>query len=342
MGRPRFLAPDHHPSAVYHCISRVVDRRLIFGDSEKDLFRSLLAELAAFCQVRVLTFCIMSNHFHILVEVPKPPDPLPSAEDTLDALSQLSGCQDVPAARQLLQTLRKSGDPNAETQWLARFHARRWNLSTFMKLLKQRFSTIYNRRNRRKGTLWEERFRSVLVEGDGPALGTMAAYIDLNPVRAGMVKDPKAYRWSGYAEAMAGKAGARAGLQRIARALLRRESVGEEEAVAAYRRHVYAEGSEEGESTGPDGRPVRGALKREAVLAVLEQRGRVPVGEYLRCRVRYFCDGGVFGSREFVEDIFRSCRNRFGPRRKTGARPMRGVREGGLYTMRALRIEDFG
>ncbi len=71
-----------------------------------------------------------------------------------------------------------------------------------MKLLKQRFSQWHNARNARKGTLWEERFRSVLVDGAGEALLTMAAYIDLNPVRAGIVQDPKDYRWSGYGEAL--------------------------------------------------------------------------------------------------------------------------------------------
>jgi hypothetical protein len=56
----------------------------------------------------------------------------------------------------------------------------------------------------RQGTLWEERFKSVLVEGAGPALSVMAAYIDMNPVRAGLVSDPKDYRWCGNAAAVAG------------------------------------------------------------------------------------------------------------------------------------------
>ena len=43
----------------------------------------------------------------------------------------------------------------------------------------------------------------------------MAAYIDLNPVRAGMVDDPKDYRWCSYAEAVAGKKRSREGLQRV-------------------------------------------------------------------------------------------------------------------------------
>jgi len=323
-------------------MSRVVDGRYVFGDAEKELFHSLMHELAQFCQVRILTFCLMSNHFHILVDVPRPPERLPSAEETLDALARLSGCQDVGAARQQLEAIRARGDSEAERDWLAAYHARRWNLSSFMQVLKQRFSTLYNRREGRRGTLWEERFKSVIVEGEGRALVTMAAYIDLNPVRAGLVKDPKEYRWSGYGEAVAGKSEARAGVQRIVRALVRQEEVGELEALAAYRQHLFVEGSEQGEAVAEDGSTERGSIAREAAVRVLAEKGRLSTAEYLRCRVRYFCDGAVFGSRDFVEGIFRSSRERFGPKRKSGARPMRGLEEGGLFTLRALRINVFG
>ena len=63
-----------------------------------------------------------------------------------------------------------------------------------MKELKERFSRWFNKRHGRRGMLWQDRYRSVLVE-DGDALRTMAAYIDLNPVRAGLIDDPKDYRW---------------------------------------------------------------------------------------------------------------------------------------------------
>ena len=59
--------------------------------------------------------------------------------------------------------------------------------------------------------------------------------------------------------------------------------------------------------------------------------------EYLRLRVRYFTDGGVLGTRRFVEGVFESLRERFGPKRKSGARAMRGV-EAELYTVRDLRL----
>ena len=85
----------------------------------------------------------------------------------------------------------------------ARFTYRMHDLSEFMKGLLIRFTRWFNRVHSRSGTLWEERFKSVIVES-GVASRTMAAYIDLNPVRAGMVKDPADYRWSSYGEAVGG------------------------------------------------------------------------------------------------------------------------------------------
>ena len=113
-----------------------------------------------------------------------------------------------------LRELRKHSTNDAAEAFRDKFFRRMWDLSQFMKTLKQRFTRWFNRTHGRRGTLWEERFKSVLVE-DGHAARTMAAYIDLNPVRAGIVEDPKDYRWCGYAEAVAGKERAREGLQRV-------------------------------------------------------------------------------------------------------------------------------
>ena len=66
---------------------------------------------------------------------------------------------------------------------------RLYDLSAFVGEIKQRFSQWYNLRSERKGPLWEDRFKSVLVQGEPGVLATVAAYIDLNAVRAGIVKD---------------------------------------------------------------------------------------------------------------------------------------------------------
>lgn len=66
-----------------------------------------------------------------------------------------------------------------------------------MKALGQRYVQYVNRTYRRSGTLWEGRFRSCLTQEDSYLL-TCQRYIELNPVRAGMVEHPAEYRWSSY------------------------------------------------------------------------------------------------------------------------------------------------
>jgi len=337
-------APADHPAGFYHCFSRVVDRQRIFGPAEQEHFAALLREYEAFCRVRILTFALMANHFHVLVEVPRRPDTpdLPSPEQVVQDLQALSGRHDPQGVAQRFEMFRLANDPEGLAAYLATFHRRMYDLSAFMKHVKQRFTQWYNRRTGRKGTLWEDRFHSVLVEGAGQALTTMAAYIDLNPVRAGLVQDPKDYRWCGYGEAVAGGTEARAGIQRLVRALQRGQGEEGIKSLEVYRMHLYLEGNVGREMIGEDGKPVRGALGREAMVEVLKAKGQLSMGEYLRCRVRYFCDGAVFGGREFVEGIFRAYRDRFGPKRKTGARRLRGLGKRGLYVLRDLQKGVFG
>jgi REP element-mobilizing transposase RayT len=342
MRRPRLKVPEGFPVGYYHCVSRVVDRRFIFQEPEREHVVALMRECAEFSEVRVLTHCVMSNHFHLLLAVPRRPEQLPAAEELIAKLSRLTGHQDVEGVRLQWEALRNSPEPQARDAWLERFYARLWDLSAFMKLFKQRLTQWHNGRTGRKGTLWEERFKSVLVEGEGRALAAMAAYVDLNPVRAGLVKDPKDYRWSGYGEAVAGGARAVAGVREIGRALGNGAETSDTESLELYRMHLYVNGSKSHEAVGPDGQPERGALSHAEVLRVLEAHGRLPLADYLRCKVRYFCDGVVFGSREFVEGIFRAHRAWFGPKRQEGARLVRGLAAPEFFTLRVFRLRAFG
>jgi len=284
--------------------------------------------------VRVLTWCILSNHFHLLIEIPRKPLDPPPLEELIARLEHLSSSLlTAKAARQLVERWQAQGDTQSPEQLRQRLWAQMFDLSQFMKLLKQRFSQWFNKVHERHGTLWEERFKSVLIEGPGPALATVAAYIDLNPVRAGLVDDPKEYRWCGYAEAVADRAGARAGL---ATAL----GSTPEGVLAEYRQWLFAHG-EEREGTDAEGNPMRRGIRREAVLQVLAQKGKLSTPELLRLRVRYLSDGAILGSREFINALFERQRDRFGPRRSSGARPVRGFHEASLSTLRALRVRVF-
>jgi hypothetical protein len=220
-----------------------------------------------------------------------------------------------------------------------RFTYRMHDLSEFMKTLLQRFTRWHNKRTQRCGNLWEETFKSVVVE-DGLASKTMAAYIDLNPVRAGMVEDPAEYRWSSYGEAMGatGRSGtkAKAGLVRAIMADKGWEADARHWAGKVsreYRMLLLEEGVEKTrEVVNGEGDLetyiVRKGMAKGKVVAEMEQlaSGRdVALGRMLRHRVRYFTDGAVIGSRSFVDGLFAQCRERFGPKRKDGARKMRSA-----------------
>ena len=66
----------------------------------------------------------------------------------------------------------------------------------------------------------------------------------------------------------------------------------------------------------------------------------LPLSVMLRRKVRYFCDGAVVGSADFVEEVFEGLRalGRTGPSRKTGARPLRGGDWGELRVLRDLQV----
>ena len=70
-------------------------------------------------------------------------------------------------------------------------------LSSLMKRLAARQTRYVNRLERRTGTLWEGRFKCSVVDEEGYLLACQR-YIDLNPVRAALVAEPGAYRWSSY------------------------------------------------------------------------------------------------------------------------------------------------
>ena len=82
------------------------------------------------------------------------------------------------------------------------------------------------------------------------------------------------------------------------------------------------------ESMGRDGKLVtktlRKGVSKESAEGELEWDGEIPFGKMLRCRIRYFTDGAVIGTRSFVDEAFVKSRARFGPKRTTGARRMSG------------------
>jgi REP element-mobilizing transposase RayT len=347
---------------IYHCISRAVNREFVFGDLEREQQRMFMRMYENFSGCRVLSYCFMSNHFHILLEVtPMPAGALSDAELLRRLRAICNEVQVDEVAAELKEARNRIRKGLADEAYAAAIHARytyrMHDLSQFMKTFTQRYTQWHNRTHRRTGRLWEDRFKSVIVE-DGVACKTMAAYIDLNPVRAGLVKDPAEYRWSGYGEAVGGGAKgngkkARAGLVRALRA---HQGVGADADLWAhdvsreYRRILLAGAVEMHESRVGRGGETEVRRTRKGMSAEQAQREQermerkleeIPYGRMLRCRVRYFTDGAVIGSRGFVDEAFARARSRFGPKRRDGARKLKGkaaAAAGVLWSLRELKV----
>jgi len=327
-----------------------------------------MRRLEQFCGVQVVTYCLMENHFHLLVRVPcketmTTSDPL-DADRLRELLPLIYKGRELRGVIQELDRAEAAATPSksgpGSGAWLDeildRYEARRYSLSVFLKELKQRYTRWHNRRHQRVGTLWENRFRSVLVQGDETALLTVAAYIDLNPVRAGLVSDPKDYRWCGYAEAVAGGAGesgktrlwkrknaARNGLISILgyTSFAVNRTANWRTTAPKYRMLLFGHGErrDPNELIGTKGRQ---GVSREVVEAELARGGELSVSEILRCKVRYFTDGSALGSSNFLREVFEQNRDRFSEKRSTAGKTMRGSDWGGLQVLRGLRRKVFG
>lgn len=319
-------------TGYYHCMSRIIERRHILRDREKEKLRIIMRKLEKFCCLEILTYSIMTNHFHILLKVPER-----RVVSDKELLYRLGSHYDKIVVEQVaaqLTAFREQGLDICAERLKERYTYRMFDVSEFVKTLKQKFSQYYNRREGRSGPLWEQRFKSILVENSEHALSTIAAYIDLNAARVGLVSDPKDYRYCGYGEAIGGSKSARAGLRLIMPTLARKASWAE--SLAAYREHLYLEGAENGLT--PDGKLLRSGFSETEVQQVLDQGGKLPVHVALYCRVRYFSDGLVLGSRDFVEQIFAKHRDQLSRKRTSGARSMKYSNWGDLCTLRALRL----
>jgi REP element-mobilizing transposase RayT len=131
---------------------------------------------------RVLSYCFMSNHIHLLLEViPAPAEGL-TDEELLRRLRAIhSEAQVAEVAKELAEARKAVAEGLADESRSihARFTYRMHDLSQFMKSFMQRYTQWHNGAHQRQGRLWEDRFKSVIVEG-GVVCRTMAAYIDLN------------------------------------------------------------------------------------------------------------------------------------------------------------------
>jgi len=299
--------------AYYHVMNRVIGKEFLFDEECKDRFVQIMRRVEAFTGVQVLTYCIMDNHYHLLLKV-HDVKPLSDAE--------LLGRYERYVAKITFRHFKDGWDRYVERKddlgleaMRERLRRRMNDLSEFMHELKQRFTEWYNAAHERTGggTFWSDRFKSVLVEGRCRPLSSVAAYIELNPVRAGIVEDPKDYRWCGYAAGLAGVALAREGIREVVRQFLavynKRES--EVSVMAMYR--VILLGKLEKSSPAS-------VITPEEIAKVFEKAGMLPPWKLSTQRVGWLSEGLIIGGHRFVSRQWASWQEKLGFKRKPSSR----------------------
>lgn len=256
--------------AYYHIISRTVGGEFYLGDVEKEKLLNIIKSYSNLYFVKIIGFSILDNHFHLLVK----------SETGLNT-----------SDNELLRRLCRFYDKSEEHFKLnLDMHRNKLeNISEFMKSVKLTFTKWYNRTNNRKGYFWGDRFKSILVQS-GDALLNMLAYIDLNPIRAGIVSKPEDYRWSSISYRI--QSGNKDNF-------LSFDGVfdnDDRQTMSFYRELIYRAGVIAKGNTG------------EISVAVLEREivgsFDIPKSEIFKYRVRYFTDGMVIGSRAFIQEAY--------------------------------------
>jgi len=220
----RLLAPFDPGNGfpvMYHITSRVVEKRFIFNDRERARFLKLAKDFAFFSGFELVSWCLMSNHFHLLVRVPVQDVEVISDEEMVGRLERILS----PVRMKKLIARLNGLCADTRKQILESFRKRIGHLPSYVKAVKQEFTQWFNHVNQREGTLWEGRYHSTLIEdtggenpsasqnGAGEIARIVASYIDMNPVRANVEADPQNSTWSSYGAALGGDKVALRGLR---------------------------------------------------------------------------------------------------------------------------------
>jgi len=205
---------------------------------------------------------------------------------------------------------------------LEAFRERFCSLSRYIKDIKQTFSRIYNRKKNRRGTLWGERFKSVIVEKEETVINCLA-YIDLNAVRAGIVKRPEDYRWCSIGhhvqtENQDSFLSLDFGLVEF--------GVENSQRLRKYRDYLYHAGA------------VKKRGKAHISKTILEKKNEESFEmdriRRFRYRTRYFTDSGIIGTKAFVLATYEEFKDRLYTSRERVPRRVKGV--DGMYSMKRL------
>ncbi len=177
----------------YHVMNRIAGEKSFypFGHDEKQMFISMMNKYLKLYKIEILSYCIMSNHYHLVLFSPGKI----STEEIKTRWQNFYG--------------QSKGHYHPEPLWESPKTIEKWSqrlsdVSDFMKVLQQSFTAWYNRIHNRRGHFWADRFKSVIL-GGGNSLLRCIKYVELNPLRANILDENNNYKYSSYGIYMTSK-----------------------------------------------------------------------------------------------------------------------------------------
>ena len=203
------------PNSYHHLMSRVAHQVFILTEDVRSDLLEIIRRSAEFHGIELIAWCVMTNHFHLLVYLPQPGTL--GEDEIVRRYGLLYGEARREALVTKLATLRKShpSDDSKAQVILKQLTDRMYKISEFMKVIKQWLTQEYNRRYTHKGTLWDSVYKDILVRGHPTDLAKRAGYIHLNPVRTATTPRFDEYRWSSLTALRRGDELALSGLRTI-------------------------------------------------------------------------------------------------------------------------------
>ncbi len=173
----------------YHLVNRVSGPRhdLPFTEEDKEMGFQLVEKLQKLYCIDIISLCWMNNHFHLIVYSPGQKPPIDEVVERYNSFYK----HDIYSHPPL--------DVNNHPKRCNKIAKKLIDISEFMRSFQQRFTCWFNKNNNRQGPLWKSRFWSCILEGP-VALWECVKYVELNPVRAGLVDDPSDYEHSTWGQ----------------------------------------------------------------------------------------------------------------------------------------------
>ena len=182
--------------SFYHVMNRItMKQRFIEEYGVKEMLLDSIRRAAEFSGVKIYAFAIMDNHYHILCEVGREEgSPEIPEEELLRRVAILKGERAAEDMAEQWKFWRNNNKAYKADDEIFRLRRRIGDLSEFVKTYTEMFSQRIRREKKYVGVLWQNRFKSVLIQ-DGSQFQTVLRYINNNPVRAKYTKTSQEYAW---------------------------------------------------------------------------------------------------------------------------------------------------